>query len=65
MSKAKQKTPATATPPDTRGCCGCYYWDKAMQGCIYILIEGHRRPCPGGRACTVRKAIPRKRRSNT
>lgn len=33
-----------------RSCIGCGYHAGC---CIYILITGHRRPCPPGDACTV------------
>ena len=45
MSRKKKKHP----------CDGCVYWASFAQTCDYLLIEGHRRPCPFGAGCTVRK----------
>ena len=38
-------------------CRRCYYSEKAEGRyiCTYILFEHHRRPCPAGDECTVRK----------
>ena len=39
-----------------RACKGCYYLTQAggYGCCNYIFMEGHRRPCPPGKACTVK-----------
>ena len=34
-------------------CQGCYYFSG--WNCDYIILEKHRRPCPHGDECTVRK----------
>ena len=34
-------------------CQGCYYFSG--WNCDYIILEKHRRPCPPGDECTVRK----------
>lgn len=42
-------------------CWRCKYHSPTMlskdseqqAACLYILLEGHRRPCPGGEECTV------------
>ena len=39
-------------------CSTCKYSFHVSEGngdriCQYILIEGHRRPCPGGAECTA------------
>lgn len=39
-------------------CCGCQYSSHGTANnifCNYIFIEGHRRPCPGGKDCTVKE----------
>ena len=39
-------------------CYGCKYachGTGAVFYCEYIFIEGHRRPCPGGKDCTVKE----------
>lgn len=45
-------------------CAGCYYRRGPTQdskSCDYLLIEGHRRPCPPGVECKVK--ITKKKRS--
>lgn len=40
-------------------CNACFYYRSVSAGnrsCDYILIENHRRPCPPGKDCTVKKA---------
>lgn len=27
--------------------------DELLTACVYILRQGHRRPCPPGEGCTV------------
>ena len=39
----------------TKDCRGCMYLSLSVGSCDYILIEDKRRPCPGGKGCTVRK----------
>ena len=43
--------------PNSEFCTGCRYWDgnSGCHCCNYIFIEGHRRPCPPGKGCTVKK----------
>ena len=36
-------------------CLRCIYFGLSTRTCDYILIEGHRRPCPPGDGCTVRR----------
>ena len=39
-------------------CKGCFHWRGESFGsicCNYIFDEGHRRPCPPGQDCTVRR----------
>ena len=52
-------------------CVGCRYvgyfcsqsaYKEIPEFCEYILITGHRRPCPAGPGCTARKEGGRKRR---
>ena len=46
------------TTPDRSGkyCEGCdYYYGDSCKTCNYIFITGHRRPCPPGKDCTVKK----------
>ncbi len=41
-------------------CEGCRYFFGHYQQtrfCNYIFLEGHRRPCPPGKACTVKAPI--------
>jgi len=40
-------------------CRGCRYYvlldnRRGRRVCYYIVMEGHRRPCPPGAGCTVR-----------
>lgn len=51
-------------PPGTnRACKGCMYlgslYAQSKRGCTcdYLLIAGHRRPCPPGAACTAKKLV--------
>lgn len=53
-------------------CRKCYYsgpvdigWGKVypLYSCDYLLITGHRRPCPAGDACTVYSPKKAKRRA--
>lgn len=57
----RAQTPAIPNP-NSQYCKGCRYWDgnSGCHCCNYIFIEGHRRPCPPGKECTVRKAKKRK-----
>lgn len=44
-------------------CGGCRYrrgYTSDNKTCDYLLIEGHRRPCPPGAQCTVKKTIKRR-----
>ena len=46
-------------------CKHCLYFQGQFDEnccCNYIFLEGHRRPCPPGEGCTVRKRRPRPRR---
>lgn len=46
-------------------CKGCFYRrgsTEASKSCDYILIEGHRRPCPPGKGCTVKKKERRRKK---
>lgn len=36
-----------------RPCRGCYYWEGGI--CKYLIATGHKRPCPPGANCTVRR----------
>lgn len=36
-------------------CLRCIYFGLSTKTCDYILLEGHRRPCPAGDGCTVRR----------
>jgi len=45
--------------PYMKYCKGCYYYGGGCETtatCNYIFIVGHRRPCPPGKDCTVKKA---------
>lgn len=49
-------------PPGANAACkGCMYLGSlhtkstAARTCDYLLILGHRRPCPPGAGCTVKK----------
>jgi len=35
---------------------GCKYMSRATPSCDYLLITGHRRPCPPGEGCTEHTA---------
>lgn len=42
---------------NNNGCEGCFYYRgeyEINKCCNYIFIEGHRRPCPPDKECTVR-----------
>ena len=43
--------------PNAKYCAGCEHWssDDNCHCCNYIFNMGHRRPCPPGKDCTVRK----------
>lgn len=47
-------------------CDGCYYYRSAngnatsLFTCDYILMEDHRRPCPPGNRCAVKRVEKRK-----
>lgn len=39
-------------------CYGCFHWRGETYGgttCNYIFDQKHRRPCPPGEGCTVRR----------
>lgn len=39
-------------------CDGCYYFGgrwETVKCCNYYLLTDHRRPCPAGKGCTVRR----------
>lgn len=40
---------------DKSRCLRCIYFGLSTKTCDYILLEGHRRPCPPGDGCTVRR----------
>lgn len=40
---------------DKSRCVKCIYFGLSTRTCDYILLEGHRRPCPPGDGCTVRR----------
>lgn len=48
-------------PRDTQACSteyceGCdYFFGSCVKTCNYLFVTGHRRPCPPGKDCTVRK----------
>lgn len=47
-------------PGDREQCAGClhFYGDYENNRCCnYIFDVGHRRPCPPGKACTVKRPI--------
>lgn len=46
-----------------RACKGCIYLGRAgCHGCCdYIFIKGKPRPCPPGKACTVKETKRKKR----
>lgn len=57
-----------AETDNTKNCKDCIYWGgdyPCNYCCNYILDEGHSRPCPPGKDCTVKipKNRPRTRRS--
>ena len=44
--------------PNAKYCKGCWYWggnSDSSDCCNYIFREGHKRPCPPGKDCTVKK----------
>lgn len=43
-----------------RACKGCIYQAKGKY-CDYLETAGHRRPCPPGKDCTVKKTGDRRR----
>ena len=52
--------------PKDPACKGCYYYRRLGTNafekvCLYILIEGERRGCPGGKGCEKRKGKRRNR----
>ena len=46
-------------------CDGCEYYTKVGVSttyvCDYILVEGHKRPCPPGEKCTVKSVKARRK----
>lgn len=46
-------------------CLGCIYYAASVGSCDYILIEGKRRPCPGGDGCTERRYVKEKNMGKT
>lgn len=41
-------------------CAWCRFRDKTTKTCDYILMVGHRRPCPPGPECTVKETKRRR-----
>lgn len=62
-AKAKKagKTYATQTYDAhyNPACVGCQYYSTHTYTCDYILITGHRRPCPPGKDCTAKVKGPK------
>ena len=51
-------------PAKKHPCYGCKYSCMGSGWaiyCEYIFIEGHRRPCPGGKDCTVKDTKSRRK----
>lgn len=46
--------------PACVGCVHYYGYYRDNKCCNYIFDTGHRRPCPPGAACTVKKLRPQK-----
>lgn len=44
-------------------CRGCVYFAETTKTCDYILMTEHCRPCPPGRACTVKSEPLRKKKT--
>ena len=67
MEKKKRGRP----PGANRACKGCMYQghlytsDKELRTCDYLLITGHRRPCPPGAGCTAKKLVNGRSRRKT
>lgn len=58
--KAPRAASATTASkkPDVRKCKACFYSARLSNNttiCDYILLVGHRRPCPPGAECTCYK----------
>lgn len=59
MKKAKQEEMSAEWAAMARACRGCDY-QAGGKYCDYIGIVGHRRPCPPGKDCTVKKVTGKK-----
>lgn len=46
--------PRSETNPLAKGCEGCYFLSNYFGCCNYLIFTGKRRPCPGGKDCTVK-----------
>lgn len=45
--------------PLAKHCEGCWFLGQSLGSCNYLIFTGKRRPCPGGKGCTV-KTVPGK-----
>lgn len=56
QKRSKALMSAISMNPQMKPCMGCYYAETSgIPSCAYIEIKGHRRPCPAGEGCTVRR----------
>lgn len=39
-------------------CVGCWFLGRSLGNCDYLEVMGKRRPCPGGKGCTVKRNDP-------
>ena len=47
---------AISMNPQMATCMDCYYAETSgIPSCAYILMEGHKRPCPPGEGCEVKR----------
>lgn len=44
--------------PLAKGCEGCWFLSNYFGCCNYLIFTGKRRPCPGGKGCTVKSKTP-------
>lgn len=45
-------------------CEGCIYWSDLTKTCDYMYTTWHRRGCPPGKHCTVKRVEKKKRRDS-
>lgn len=50
------KISAAERNPLAKGCEGCFFLSEYFGCCNYLIYTDKRRPCPGGKDCTVKTA---------